>query len=285
MSDGTGLTQFEKEFPDRFFDVGIAEQHAATMAGGLAIRGMKPFVAIYSTFMQRGIDQIIHDIALQKLPVVFCLDRAGLVGEDGATHHGAFDLSFLNFIPNLVVLAPTSLEGLEAMMDFAAEYKDGPVVIRYPRGAADKHNRPLVPLELGKFEVVKEGGRIALLGIGSGFKIVNSISEVLKERGIEVTLVNPRFLKPLDTNYLESLKGKVEAVVTIEENALIGGFGSRVAQYYAADKLPVYSYGLPDEFIPHGATDKLKEIISFTPEKILEDLEKKLPFLTENKKD
>jgi 1-deoxy-D-xylulose-5-phosphate synthase len=283
MGDGTGLTKFEKTFPNRFFDVGIAEQHATTFAGGLAIRGLKPFVAIYSTFMQRALDQLIHDIALQKLPVVFCLDRGGLVGEDGATHHGSFDLSYLNYIPNLTILAPTSSDEMREMMKFAADYQDGPIVIRYPRGKAETHDRSMTPLGLGKFEIVKEGKKIALLGIGAGFKIAKIIVQTLEDRGLQPYLVNARFLKPFDSDTLNIIKGNVEAVVTIEENALIGGFGSRVAQHFATDKIPVFSYGLPDEFVPHGATNKLKEVISFTPEQILADMEKALPFLVEKK--
>ncbi|HHE38193.1 MAG TPA: 1-deoxy-D-xylulose-5-phosphate synthase, partial [Candidatus Cloacimonetes bacterium] len=198
MTDGTGLTDFAKKFPDRFFDVGIAEQHAVTFAGGLAIQGIKPFVAIYSTFLQRALDQVIHDIALQKLPVVFCLDRAGLVGEDGATHHGAFDLSYLNFIPNLIVMAPSCAEEFSEMMKLAATYKNGPIAIRYPRGSVTFRKEKIKPVQIGKYEVLQEGNTIAIFGIGKAFEDVEKISEMMKKDfpKLKPYLINTRFLKP-----------------------------------------------------------------------------------------
>ena len=265
MTAGTGLSDFAKKFPDRFFDVGIAEQHAVTFAGGLAVQGLKPFVAIYSTFLQRALDQVIHDIALQKLPVVFCLDRAGLVGEDGATHHGVFDLSFLNFIPNLIVMAPSNAEEFQKMLGFASEYNEGPVVIRYPRGsAASKKNVP--ELQTGKFEVVKEGKDIAVIAIGKAM----STAEKLCEKLDEPFLINARFLKPIDTEFLKKLSCKT--VITLEENSLIGGFGSLIKDFYVNSDVQVHCFGIKDTFVTHGDTEKLKELIGFTPEKIYDEI-------------
>lgn len=280
MSEGTGLCQFEKKFPERFFDVGIAEQHSVTFAGGLALRGFKPFIAIYSTFMQRALDQIIHDIALQKIPVVFCLDRAGLVGEDGATHHGAFDLSYLNFIPDLIVMAPACREDFKMMLTFAAEYQKGPIAIRYPRGEVVSRGGEIAPLELGKYEVVtpfdQENStnkkRITLLGIGSGFNLAAEICEDLKLKGADIMLINARFLKPMDIETLTTAAEKSDLVVTIEENSLSGGFGSNVSTFMSRYKVPVYSYGIPDKFIPHGNTQILKESIKLTKEDLLSSL-------------
>jgi 1-deoxy-D-xylulose-5-phosphate synthase len=276
MSDGTGLKPFEKKYPKRFYDVGIAEQHSVTFAGGLAVRGFKPFVAIYSTFMQRALDQVIHDVALQKLPVVFCLDRAGIVGEDGATHHGNFDLSYFNFVPDLVVMAPTTGDELMAMMKFAADYSAGPVSIRYPRGKALVTNNAVEAVELGKSEIVKEGDRVAIMGIGSGFRIAEEIADRLADQGLKPWLINARFLKPLDISLLKRLQKNTEYIITIEENALIGGFGSVVSSFYSSTPIKVLSYGLPDKFIPHGSTDELKEMFSLTPDAIFDDLETKL---------
>ncbi len=272
MSEGTGLSEFERRFPGQFFDVGIAEQHSVTFAGGLAVQGLKPFVAVYSTFMQRALDQVIHDVALQKLPVVFCLDRAGIVGEDGATHHGAFDLSYLNFIPDLIVMAPSCADELEEMLQFAYDYKEGPVAIRYPRGKGVYRGKPLPKLEKGKFEIVHKGEKVALLGLGSGFTIAEEVYHLMSDKGFSPWLINARFLKPLDYEILEEIKKSVDFVVTIEENALIGGFGSSISAYYSPFCLPVYSYGLPDKFIPHGKTNELKDIIRLTPESIFAEI-------------
>ncbi len=281
MSEGTGLSDYERKFPDRFFDVGIAEQHSVTFAGGLALQGLKPFVAIYSTFLQRALDQISHDIALQKLPVVFCVDRAGLVGEDGPTHHGSFDLSYLNFIPNLIVMAPTCAEELTEMMNIAVNYWDGPIAIRYPRGKADFRGKLTSPIEIGKYEVVSyvdpaEEEQVVLIGIGTGYLIAREIHYMLKKDNIDTTLINARFLKPIDKNILLKLTKVKGAIVTIEENACIGGFGSIIASFFSEYKIPVYSYGIPDSFIPHGSTTELKDIINLTPQKIYKDIKVKV---------
>ncbi|MCK4654086.1 MAG: 1-deoxy-D-xylulose-5-phosphate synthase, partial [Candidatus Cloacimonetes bacterium] len=274
MTDGTGLTDFEKEFPDRFFDVGIAEQHAVTFAGGLAIQGLKPFVAIYSTFFQRAFDQVIHDISLQKLPVVFCLDRAGLVGEDGATHHGAFDLSYLNLIPDLIVLAPAHANEFKGMLRFAANYNEGPVVIRYSRGSAKFNNSENNPIELGKYDIRESGKKVAIMGIGKAFEDAEIIYEKLKKEFPKLApyLVNPRFLKPMDTEFLKELTKKVKTIFTIEDNALIGGFGNSIKNYFANTDIEVFSFGIPDQFVPHGEISDLKNFIETTPEQIFEKI-------------
>ena len=274
MELGTGLDKFRKEFPKRFFDVGIAEQHAVTFAGGLAVQGIKPFVAIYSTFLQRAFDQVIHDIALQKLPIVFCLDRAGLVGDDGATHHGVFDLSYLNLIPGLLILIPANAEELAAMLEFAAKYKDGPIVIRYPRGCATYLDDKIKPIEIGKGVIVHEGKDIAIIGVGKAMEDAVIVYNELKDKlpDVDPYLINPRFLKPLDTSLVNDLKKKVHTIITIEDNALIGGFGSMIKSYFSNSDVKVYSFGIPDEFIEHGTVDQLKNMIGITPKKITKEI-------------
>jgi len=274
MTDGTGLTEYAEKFPDQFFDVGIAEQHAVTFAGGLAVQGIKPFVAIYSTFLQRALDQVIHDIALQKLPVVFCLDRAGLVGDDGATHHGVFDLSYLNLIPGILILTPANAEELSAMLEFSAKYNDGPIVMRYPRGCAAYLDSEIEPIEVGKGVVVQKGKDVAIVGVGKAMEDAQSIYQELKNEipKLKPYLINPRFLKPFDTKLFNDLEKKVHTIVTIEDNALIGGFGSTVKSFYANSDVKVYSYGIPDEFIEHGTIDQLKNKIGISTKKITQEL-------------
>lgn len=277
MKDGTGLSKFAKNFPDRFFDTGIAEQHSVTFAGGLATQGIKPFLAIYSTFMQRALDQVIHDIALQKLPVVFCMDRAGLVGEDGATHHGVFDLSFMNFIPNMVSMAASSDKELKSMLEFAYHYNEGPISIRYPRGSVYEEERDIPPIALGKFEIIEKGDDILMLYIGNLYEMSSKIKENLEKYfNKKIWLVNARFLKPLDKKFLDDIKKDVKTVITLEENVLNGGFGSSIAMYYSANDIKVFSFGLPNEFITHGKTSVLKEHIGFTAKDISERLKKAL---------
>ncbi len=275
MCDGTGLSQFEKKFPHQFFDVGIAEQHALTFASGLATQGMKPFVAIYSTFGQRALDQLIHDVALQKLPIVLCLDRAGLVGEDGATHHGAFDLSFTNFIPNLLIMAPSDDLEFAEMLEYASTYLEGPIVIRYPRGNAPVRNRPLVKVEKGKSELIKEGRKVAFLGIGDGLQLAEEVLSYILQLhpDFDPTLVNIRFLKPLDVPLLEQLNAGIETIVTFESNALIGGFGDTIKSYYVNSNVKVISFGYPDKFVPHGKNDELMNLLNLTPVSIYKVLQ------------
>jgi 1-deoxy-D-xylulose-5-phosphate synthase len=268
MSAGTGLAGFEAKYPSRFYDVGIAEQHAVTFAAGLTVKGMKPFFAVYSTFLQRTLDQIIHDVALQKLPVVFCIDRAGLVGEDGATHHGAFDISFLNFIPDLTILAPSNAEELDAMLRWAADYQDGPVAIRYPRGTAVCLGKEIEPFEPGKAEVVTKGKDIAVVAVGCAFPLAVDVIDLLKEKDIQPWLINVRSIKPMDTELFTKLGKSCKRIFTIENNALSGGFGSALRDYLSESKAKVTSFGYPDKFIPHGTIDQLNASIGLTPEAI-----------------
>jgi len=270
MTDGTGLTEFADRFPDQFFDIGIAEQHAVTFAGGLAVQGIKPFVAIYSTFLQRAFDQVIHDIALQKLPVVFCLDRAGLVGDDGATHHGVFDLSYLSLVPGLTIMMPACAEELEEMLQFAATYNEGPIVIRYPRGCAKYMEKKIEPVKLGQSSIIHEGKDIAIIGVGKAFEDAEIIYEKIKKQlpKTKPFLINPRFLKPIDKKYLEFLKENVKTIFTIEDNAIIGGYGSMLKEHFANSEVTVHSFGIPDQFITHGSVDELKDEIGITPQQI-----------------
>lgn len=257
MPDGTGLKKFAAKFPKRFFDVGIAEQHAITMAGGMATQGLKPVVAIYSTFFQRGYDQIVHDLCLQKLPVVLAVDRAGLVGEDGPTHHGVFDLSFMRHIPNLVMMAPKDENELRHMIKTACDYP-GPVAIRYPRGSGLGVSLagPLHALEIGCSEELKIGQDITFLAIGTMVQPCMEAAELLAKQGIRAGVVNMRFIKPLDGKMIRKASREVGLLVTVEENILAGGFGSAVLEYINQQQLnwvKVLRLGLPDRFVEQGA--------------------------------
>lgn len=262
MPDGTGLTKFARHFPERFFDVGIAEQHAVTFAAGLAAAGMKPYVAVYSSFMQRAYDQIVHDVCIQSLPVVFCIDRAGLVGADGETHQGILDLSYMNTIPNMTVFAPKNKYELYDAIKFS-EHFEGPLAIRYPRGTAYEGLKSFrAPIEAGKSELLFEGKDIAIVAVGTMTKTAVLTRDILMNQGYEPTVVNARFIKPLDTQMLKALEGRHRLVVTLEENVLNGGFGQNVASYYASrpGKPPkVLSFGIPDIFVEHGNVDELKK--------------------------
>ncbi len=273
MPLGTGLNYIRDELPDQYIDVGIAEQHAVTLAGGLAVEGMKPFATIYSTFLQRAFDQIIHDIALQNLPVRFAIDRGGLVGEDGPTHHGVFDLSYLRMIPNMVVMAPRDAEQLRDMIRTAVEYNEGPIAFRYPRDKVpfepDYSREPqLVPI--GKGEVMKEGGDVLLLAIGAMVLPSLDAARALEQNGINMTVVDARFVKPLDEELILDLASSAKAIITVEENVVAGGFGAGVLELLARNRIrkPVLNIGLPDKFIEHGPRQKLLEIVGLTPEGI-----------------
>lgn len=278
MPDGTGLNIVEKKFPANFIDVGIAEEHGVTFSAGLATQGVIPVVAIYSTFLQRGFDQMIHDCALQKLHVVFVLDRAGLVGADGPTHHGAFDLSYLRLIPGMVIMAPKDEAELRNMLYTAIEYKKGPIAIRYPRGSAiGVEVKPGFELiEIGKTEVIKEGEHIALLALGSMVNYANKAVIQLKEQGIDAELVNMRFAKPLDEEMLHKVFKKFEKVVTLEENSIMGGFGSAVAEFMADNryKNDLLRIALPDYFIDHGTQAELHRLIEIDPQGIVQRVSK-----------
>lgn len=261
MPDGTGLKRFRNMFPDRFFDVGIAEEHAVTFAAGLALGGMIPVVAVYSSFLQRAVDQIIEDVCLQDLHVIFAVDRAGLVGSDGETHQGCFDLSYLSMIPNMTVMAPKNKWELSDMMKFAVSY-DGPIAVRYPRGEAyDGLEEFREPIVRGRSEMIYRGKGIALLAVGSMVKTAEAVRKKLLEDGDNPTLVNARFVKPLDKKMLDSLAKDHEVIVTMEENVKSGGFGSAVVEYLhtAYPEVQVLSAALPDVFMEHGSPEKLKE--------------------------
>ena len=259
MADGTGLKRFRSRFPDRFFDVGIAEEHAVTFAAGLAAAGLKPFVAVYSSFLQRAYDQILHDVCIQNLPVVFAVDRAGLVGSDGETHQGIFDISYLSSIPNMTILAPKNKWELSDMVKFAADFPS-PAAIRYPRGEAyDGLKGFREPIAYGKSEVIYREGQIALVALGSMVKTAESVRRLLHEKGYMATLVNARFAKPLDEALLLDLAESHSLIVTLEENAALGGFGAHVAGFLSENKADcrVLVTAIPDDYVEHGNVDIL----------------------------
>ena len=275
MPDGTGLNRFAKLHPERFFDVGIAEQHAVTFAAGLAVEGFKPVAAIYSTFLQRAYDIIIHDVALQHLPVKFFLDRAGLVGDDGGTHHGVFDLAYLRCIPNMVILAPKDTDEMRLMTRFAMAYEAGPIAVRYPRGGQDAltldpKSWEAGEIALGRAETLRSGGDVALVGLGAGVKIALDAADLLAERGIDATVINARFCKPLDAETILSAARRCRAVVTVEDGVVRGGFGTAVLEMLAENQalVPTAIVGLPDHFVEHGPISVLREIAGLTAEEV-----------------
>ena len=262
MPDGTGLIQLQKEMPERFFDVGIAEQHAVTFAAGMATEGYIPVVAIYSTFLQRAFDQLVHDCAIQGLHVVFVLDRGGLVGADGATHHGALDLSYLRCVQGMVVMAPKDEQELRNMLYTATEYKGGPIALRYPRG--NSHGVPVKEgfesLPIGKSEFLRSGKDVAILAIGTVVKEALEGATILDGEGISAEVVNMRFVKPLDLAMLESIAQRFESIVTVEDNVVHGGFGSAVLeglQSVGGSHCSVRIHGLPDRFVEQGTPAEL----------------------------
>jgi 1-deoxy-D-xylulose-5-phosphate synthase len=269
MPDGTGLDILKEKIPQNYYDVGIAEEHAVTFAAGLATQGIIPVVAIYSTFLQRAYDQIIHDVALQKLHVVFVLDRAGLVGADGPTHHGTLDLAYLRIIPGMVIMAPKDEAELRNMVYTAAEHCDGPVAVRYPRGSALGVN--LEPgfskIEIGKGEVLSQGEDVAILAVGSMVNNAEKASAILAESGFKCELINMRFIKPLDASLLDNVASRFDKVVTLEENNLAGGFGSAILEYFNDKnyKNDVLRIGIPDKFIDHGTQSELHKQIEIDP--------------------
>ncbi len=277
MPEGTGLNRFRQKFPERFFDVGIAEEHAVTFAAGLALGGMIPVFAVYSSFLQRGIDQILHDVCMQNLHVIFGIDRAGFVGADGETHHGCFDLSYLSMIPNMTVMAPKNGKELERMLAFAVEELDGPCAIRYPKGTActdmEELNEPLIK---GKSEVLSRGSKIAVLGVGSMVSVCRKICEELENHKIaRATLVNVRFVKPVDTSLLDQLSKDHSLLVTVEENMKSGGFGEHVSAYMEAchPKVRVLPLAIPDHFVEHGTVDRQRAKTGLSVQGILDAVE------------
>jgi 1-deoxy-D-xylulose-5-phosphate synthase len=277
MNSGTGLSFLQRELPDRYFDVGIAEQQAVLLAAGLALQGCKPVAAIYSTFLQRAYDQIVHDVCLQKLNVVFAMDRAGLVGDDGPTHHGAFDIAYLRCLPNIVLIAPRDEAMLVHMLHTALRYDDGPVALRYPRGEGVGVPLPAVPraIEIGAGEILREGARVALLGYGTGVGKALDAAEILGDRGISVTVADARFAKPIDAGLVAQLAAEHELLVTVEEGVLAGGFGSAVWETLSDAGLAarILRVGLPDRYVTHGSPKLLHEEVGFTGERIAERIE------------
>ena len=274
MPDGTGVAAFGKKFPDRFFDVGIAEAHAVTSAAGMAAAGLRPVVAVYSSFLQRGYDQILHDVCIQNLPVIFAVDRAGLVGSDGETHQGIFDYSYLTSIPNMSVAAPKNLWELRAMLDFAMDYK-APFAIRYPRGTAYRGLKEFThPIVYGKGEMLYEEEDIALLAVGSMVSTGEHVREKLKEEGYSCTLANARFVKPFDRELVDQLAKKHRLIVTMEENVLQGGFGLPVTAYIHEHdpKVKVLNIALPDAYVEHGNVSVLRKGLGIDSDSIIQRL-------------
>lgn len=285
MPSGTGLKAFGQAYPKRFFDVGIAEEHAMTLAAGMAAAGMHPVIALYSTFAQRAYDQLIHDVCLQNLPVTLCLDRAGLVGEDGPTHHGVFDLSYLRQMPNMCVMAPKDEEELRHMLATAIAI-EGPAAVRYPRGAGlgVPLTDSLETLPVGKAEVLQEEGTIAFLAVGTMVEKAKEAAAILKEEGIEAAVVNMRFIKPLDTELLGEMARTKRLLITAEENVLAGGFGSAVAEYLADHgiEVPLLRFGIPDRFIEQGTRCELLSLCGLQPDEMAERIRERLSQLDKN---
>lgn len=283
MPGGTGLSHFQKEIPERYFDVGIAEEHAALFAAGQATQGYKPFLTIYSTFMQRAYDMLIHDFAIQKLPVRLCMDRGGLSGDDGPTHHGLFDIGYLRHVPNFVIMQAKDEDEFADMLWTMTQYEDGPSAIRYPRGpgvGAKPKETPQL-LEIGKAEVVADGNDVALFGLGSLFEMAESTKALLEAEGHSVALINPRWIKPLDTEVIERFARKVKVICTFEDHVLHNGFGCAIIEHLndCGVKTPVVRIGWPDAFIEHGSVPILREKHGLTPRAAFA---KVVPFLGSN---
>lgn len=271
MPDGTGLTKFSKEFPERFFDVGIAEAHAVTSAAGMASAGLKPVVAVYSSFLQRGYDQVLHDVCIQDLPVLFAIDRAGLVGSDGETHQGIFDISFLSLVPGMSIMAPKNLWELQSMLEFGVKF-DGPLAIRYPRGQAYRGLQEFAaPVEYGKAEMLYEEEGIALFALGSMVSTGEHVREKLKSKGYSCTLVNARFVKPLDTEMVDRLCKNHRLIVTMEENVLRGGMGMCATRYIHEHypDIRVIQVALPDAYVEHGNVSVLREMLGIDSDSVI----------------
>ncbi|OKH22877.1 1-deoxy-D-xylulose-5-phosphate synthase [Chroogloeocystis siderophila] len=277
MATGTGLDKLQAKLPQQYIDVGIAEQHAVTLAAGLACEGMRPVVAIYSTFLQRGYDQIVHDVCIQNLPVFFCMDRAGIVGADGPTHQGMYDIAYLRCLPNMVLMAPKDEAELQRMVVTGVDYTNGPIAMRYPRG--NGYGVPLMeegwePVEIGKGETLRHGDDVLLLGFGSMVYPAMQVAEILSEHGIQATVVNARFAKPLDTELILPLAQRIGRVVTLEEGCLMGGFGSAVAEALldADVVIPVKRFGVPDVLVDHASPDESKAELGLTSPQIAQEV-------------
>ena len=277
MGTGTGLTKLQAKLPQQYIDVGIAEQHAVTLAAGLACEGMRPVATIYSTFLQRGYDQIIHDVCIQKLPVFFCLDRAGIVGADGPTHQGMYDIAYLRCIPNMVIMAPKDEAELQRMVVTGVNYTEGAIAMRYPRGSG--LGVPLAEegweaLPIGKGEILRHGDDILLLGYGTMVNTALQVGEILREHGIAATVINARFVKPLDTELILPLAQRIGKVVTLEEGCLMGGFGSAVVEALQDNDIlvPVKRFGVPDKLVDHAKPEESKADLGLTSPQVAEEL-------------
>jgi 1-deoxy-D-xylulose-5-phosphate synthase len=277
MNSGTGLNLLQRAMPERYFDVGIAEQQALLFAAGLALQGARPVAAIYSTFLQRAYDQIVHDLCLQQLPVVLAMDRAGLVGDDGPTHHGAFDIAYLRCLPNITLMAPRDEAMLVHMLHTALRHDAGPVGLRYPRGEAVGVPLPAAPklLEIGTGEILREGERVAIVGYGTGVGKALGAAELLADGGLDVTVADARFAKPLDAGLLAQLAAEHELLVTVEEGVLAGGFGTAVWEVLSDGGMSprVMRVGLPDRYVTHGAPKLLHSEVGYTAERIAERIQ------------
>lgn len=277
MPDGTGLKAFARRYPDRFFDVGIAEQHAVTSAAGMAAAGLRPVVAVYSSFLQRGYDQVLHDVCIQNLPVIFALDRAGLVGSDGETHQGIFDLSYLSSIPNMSILAPKNLWELRQDLEFAVNRFNRPIAIRYPRGQAYRGLKEFnTPVEYGRGEMIYEGKEIALLAVGSMVSTAEHVREKLKGEGYDCTLANGRFIKPVDLELTDRLARTHRLIVTMEENVLQGGYGLQITAYVHEHhpQVKVLNIALPDAYVEHGNVSLLREDLKIDSDSVIEAIKR-----------
>mgnify|MGYP001364412572 FL=1 len=280
MLSGTGIVKLQPKYPDRVLDVGIAEGHAVTCSAGLATTGNKPFVAIYSTFLQRALDHIIHDVAIQKLPVRFMLDRAGFVGADGPTHHGLYDLTYLRMIPNMTIMVPRNGAELRGMMELACNYENGPLAIRYPRGNTvelDENKSPQI--EFGKAHVLRKGQDVALFAVGTMVDTAEEVADVLEAKGFSTAVINARFVKPLDEKVIVQFGGKVKLLVSLEENTIHGGFGSGVLESLSEKGMcvPTLQIGVPDRFIAQGSPEEQRQATELSPEQISTRILERLP--------
>lgn len=274
MPEGTGLDKFARRYPDRFVDVGIAEQHAVTFAAGLASSGMKPVVALYSSFLQRAYDQVLHDVCMQKLPVVFAIDRAGLVGEDGETHQGIFDISFLNHMPNMTIVAPRNKAELQSMVRYAVDFADGPIAVRYPKGKASLEFENNEEIVYGKSEIIKKGTKIAIIGVGTLTETVINASKSLEDEGIEPTIINARFIKPIDESLIDEIAKTHDYIFTVEENVISGGYGNNIIRYITDKDIEtkVVCLGIKDDFVRHGTRNELIRLCELDEESIYNNI-------------
>ncbi|RXM57185.1 1-deoxy-D-xylulose-5-phosphate synthase [Clostridium tetani] len=275
MKDGTGLNEFSNKFKNRIFDVGIAEQHAVTMAAGMATAGLRPVFSVYSTFLQRAYDQVLHDVCIQNLPVVFAIDRAGLVGEDGETHQGVFDMSYLSHMPNMTIMAPKCVEELEFMLNWALS-QESPIAIRYPKGESRLNLKPIKNFQKGKWEVLEDKGKISIIATGRMVEKAFNVKETLKERNIDIGLINATFVKPIDKEMLNKIIDEEKTIITLEDNVILGGFGNSVLNYVrdTNSNIKVVNLGFKDEFIPHGKVDDLFKMYGLDEEAILKEVMK-----------